>query len=147
MDALHFLFEDLGLLGGEPRAAIGFGPVGHGIALRHARFEPRFLGVVLEHPVAAAPADVPFVTHGLAHFGGAIGLQPFAHLGAESVQFAHPLGSSSALKSTSASPRSEEHTSELQSLMRISYAVFCLKKKKNNSITPLPSHISHTTPP
>src|SRR3546814_6278573 len=30
--------------------------------------------------------------------------------------------------------RSEEHTSELQSLMRISYAVFCLKKKKNNQI-------------
>src|SRR3546814_8875112 len=29
-------------------------------------------------------------------------------------------------------PRSEEHTSELQSLMRISYAVFCLKKKKSN---------------
>src|SRR3546814_8167291 len=28
-------------------------------------------------------------------------------------------------------PRSEEHTSELQSLMRISYAVFCLKKTKN----------------
>src|SRR3546814_2827098 len=35
-----------------------------------------------------------------------------------------------------ASARSEEHTSELQSLMRISYAVFCLKKKKNrNKIT------------
>src|SRR3546814_5242441 len=36
--------------------------------------------------------------------------------------------------------RSEEHTSELQSLMRISYAVFCLKKKKNihtlNNIAP-----------
>src|SRR3546814_9152574 len=30
--------------------------------------------------------------------------------------------------------RSEEHTSELQSLMRISYAVFCLKKKKQNII-------------
>src|SRR3546814_12482328 len=29
--------------------------------------------------------------------------------------------------------RSEEHTSELQSLMRISYAVFCLKKKKNQN--------------
>src|SRR3546814_4275314 len=29
--------------------------------------------------------------------------------------------------------RSEEHTSELQSLMRISYAVFCLKKKKNQT--------------
>src|SRR3546814_1769555 len=34
--------------------------------------------------------------------------------------------------------RSEEHTSELQSLMRISYAVFCLKKKNKN-------HHNHTT--
>src|SRR3546814_5159563 len=32
---------------------------------------------------------------------------------------------------TNGSVRSEEHTSELQSLMRISYAVFCLKKKKH----------------
>src|SRR3546814_10728857 len=32
--------------------------------------------------------------------------------------------------------RSEEHTSELQSLMRISYAVFCLKKKKKQISTP-----------
>src|SRR3546814_1613465 len=32
--------------------------------------------------------------------------------------------------------RSEEHTSELQSLMRISYAVFCLKKKKNTQSNP-----------
>src|SRR3546814_5597136 len=38
----------------------------------------------------------------------------------------------------SASWRSEEHTSELQSLMRISYAVFCLKKKKiKKTNTPL----------
>src|SRR3546814_8727210 len=39
--------------------------------------------------------------------------------------------------------RSEEHTSELQSLMRISYAVFCLKQKKNkntNNITALEKH-------
>src|SRR3546814_10481119 len=35
-------------------------------------------------------------------------------------------------RETGARIRSEEHTSELQSLMRISYAVFCLKKKKNN---------------
>src|SRR3546814_6628881 len=34
--------------------------------------------------------------------------------------------------STAAGRRSEEHTSELQSLMRISYAVFCLKKKKTH---------------
>src|SRR3546814_10163253 len=38
--------------------------------------------------------------------------------------------------------RSEEHTSELQSLMRISYAVFCLKKKKQNKIT-LTTHTYH----
>src|SRR3546814_1091663 len=36
---------------------------------------------------------------------------------------------------TAATPRSEEHTSELQSLMRISYAVFCLKKKTYKPIT------------
>src|SRR3546814_1515466 len=34
--------------------------------------------------------------------------------------------------------RSEEHTSELQSLMRISYAVFCLKKKKTTRVTQPP---------
>src|SRR3546814_1134103 len=37
--------------------------------------------------------------------------------------------------------RSEEHTSELQSLMRISYAVFCLKKKKKTAKT----HTQHTS--
>src|SRR3546814_7644353 len=38
--------------------------------------------------------------------------------------------------------RSEEHTSELQSLMRISYAVFCLKKKnkKNYNLPTIPTH-------
>src|SRR3546814_1353446 len=35
-----------------------------------------------------------------------------------------------------ATPRSEEHTSELQSLMRISYAVFCLKKQHTPAYTP-----------
>src|SRR3546814_8388767 len=36
--------------------------------------------------------------------------------------------------------RSEEHTSELQSLMRISYAVFCLKKKKKTNKTKSTNH-------
>src|SRR3546814_1286543 len=40
----------------------------------------------------------------------------------------HKLGNASAKQARTG--RSEEHTSELQSLMRISYAVFCLKKKK-----------------
>src|SRR3546814_10869458 len=37
-------------------------------------------------------------------------------------------------------PRSEEHTSELQSLMRISYAVFCLKKKKSKDNKKIQTH-------
>src|SRR3546814_8254463 len=44
--------------------------------------------------------------------------------------------------------RSEEHTSELQSLMRISYAVFCLKKKKHNIRQPdqwLKNHLTSTS--
>src|SRR3546814_4342622 len=41
--------------------------------------------------------------------------------------------------------RSEEHTSELQSLMRISYAVFCLKKKNNNSALRLDRQSSRLT--
>src|SRR3546814_9671053 len=41
-----------------------------------------------------------------------------------------------ALRALETSARSEEHTSELQSLMRISYAVFCLKKKNNRSRYP-----------
>src|SRR3546814_3963536 len=47
--------------------------------------------------------------HGIPHFAVSIGIQVRGKL----------------------EHRSEEHTSELQSLMRISYAVFCLKKKKN----------------
>src|SRR3546814_2037496 len=41
--------------------------------------------------------------------------------------------------------RSEEHTSELQSLMRISYAVFCLKKKTNAPEKNIRQHISSQT--
>src|SRR3546814_1845864 len=45
-------------------------------------------------------------------------------------------GGSGGVRNICGVDRSEEHTSELQSLMRISYAVFCLKKKKkNNQIT------------
>src|SRR3546814_4289989 len=44
------------------------------------------------------------------------------------------------LISTCRAARSEEHTSELQSLMRTSYAVFCLKKKKTNK-----TNTRHTT--
>src|SRR3546814_5543389 len=42
--------------------------------------------------------------------------------------------------------RSEEHTSELQSLMRISYAVFCLKKKRKSTISNIISSCTLTHP-
>src|SRR3546814_6478575 len=49
------------------------------------------------------------------------------------------------LTQLSTADRSEEHTSELQSLMRISYAVFCLKKKKKHKNTTTHIHqVKHT---
>src|SRR3546814_9725938 len=65
-----------------------------------------------------------------------------------SLQLPAPFVSSASAKPSSAprtsskrrSTRSEEHTSELQSLMRISYAVFCLKKKNNMNY----NHENHT---
>src|SRR3546814_5585838 len=53
-----------------------------------------------------------------------------AHRGSSSAASAASIRASSAVRRA----RSEEHTSELQSLMRNSYAVFCLKKKNNNNI-------------
>src|SRR3546814_3182040 len=50
----------------------------------------------------------------------------------------HGIGRSTAYKDSFIFDRSEEHTSELQSLMRISYAVFCLKKKKNQNVNTQP---------
>src|SRR3546814_5697631 len=53
-------------------------------------------------------------------------------------------GTADAPRPTARTPaRSEEHTSELQSLMRISYAVFCLKKKKKYQETK--NNIQHNT--
>src|SRR3546814_8020346 len=65
-----------------------------------------------EQPAAAARADVA---------GGAL-------VDAESVH--RPAGLDDLPSQGDLAARSEEHTSELQSLMRISYAVFCLKKQK-----------------
>src|SRR3546814_4955815 len=70
--------------------------------------------------------------------GGLVGA--LGHLDSPSAPSA---GSSSTISASTTSSRSEEHTSELQSLMRISYAVFCLKKIKiYNNVT---THNRHTT--
>src|SRR3546814_8371788 len=72
--------------------------------------------------------------------GGAITIPPAARIeiGADGTISIQPPG---------AQPRSEEHTSELQSLMRLSYAVFCLKKKKQRKTAQLrrvPEHHTET---
>src|SRR3546814_972209 len=58
--------------------------------------------------------------------------QPAAQSAAAEAPQSESLGAGEIIVTASkrAEARSEEHTSELQSLMRISYAVFCLKKKK-----------------
>src|SRR3546814_5670930 len=68
----------------------------------------------------------PPQTYSFTSVGGVFGI---GHLNVRSVTLHGPFGSSSR------QVRSEEHTSELQSLMRISYAVFCLKKKNKNHTT------------
>src|SRR3546814_5431786 len=57
-----------------------------------------------------------------------------------SLVFSSPLASRRTPSLPPRASRSEEHTSELQSLMRISYAVFCLKKNIKND-----THITQTT--
>src|SRR3546814_6979206 len=69
---------------------------------------------------AGAPADSRSLGLARAHRRG-------GRAGADPARRARP-GGADPLRQEA---RSEEHTSELQSLMRISYAVFCLKKKKN----------------
>src|SRR3546814_3171910 len=75
-----------------------------------------------------------------AHLQG-LTLSRTVHLHARSIALPHPTGGGTLFVQAPLSPhlaetfaafgfRSEEHTSELQSLMRISYAVFCLKKQK-----------------
>src|SRR3546814_10851999 len=71
---------------------------------------------------------------------GTLGLQALV-AGPTALALGHPLGGEAAVLDLVEDlahlrlhgRRSEEHTSELQSLMRISYAVFCLKKKKTNN--------------
>src|SRR3546814_6362650 len=93
-------------------------------------------------PPGADPADPRFLDHRnqrfLDHLAGlkeARKIGPSTQLGDFQVQRAYPgiqrtVAIAVAPGRALAAARSEEHTSELQSLMRISYAVFCLKKKK-----------------
>src|SRR3546814_3490210 len=98
----------------------------HARARRSARSLPHAPGIALRLPAAGTQKDARRRRHradlriGLGQFG-LVGLTHGVH---------HV-------------ERSEEHTSELQSLMRISYAVFCLKKKKQKNTT---AHIIYHVP-
>src|SRR3546814_2266636 len=60
---------------------------------------------------------------------GALALAGCASMGGDSASTLPAPDATAQLRDAQGADRSEEHTSELQSLMRISYAVFCLKKK------------------
>src|SRR3546814_7824920 len=82
------------------------------------RVEATGRGVYVVGCEAARDAGVPIE-------GARVVIQGFGNVGGTAARLFYEAG---------AKVRSEEHTSELQSLMRISYAVFCLKKKKNTQI-------------
>src|SRR3546814_9494922 len=82
------------------------------------------------------PVDALRPCHVPAPFCVYLAGRPFPRLPARtgaSTCIAIPTPIADAACAASGSCRSEEHTSELQSLMRISYAVFCLKKKKSTT--------------
>src|SRR3546814_1581457 len=92
----------------------------------------RALGVTTAQPAALAP-DVPTIASaGVPGYemGYWFGAYVPANTPAAVVSRLHDLLVNATKSSAATQFRSEEHTSELQSLMRTSYAVFCLKKKK-----------------
>src|SRR3546814_2166288 len=97
--------------------------------------EPAGVGPELCTRAMHRPHDADIVVFGdrdaLSQAADRIGL-PVSFADADAAEV--PAGTIRIIDIPNAAPatRSEEHTSELQSLMRISYAVFCLKKKKTN---------------
>src|SRR3546814_3945644 len=86
------------------------------------------------------PGDVPACVEGVGELPGA---QLGPHLALQDRHQRLPDQPRGPAAPPAPGGRSEEHTSELQSLMRISYAVFCLKKKTNASQTST-LHLQHT---
>src|SRR3546814_2727295 len=102
---------------------------------------PAFAQSAAAPPVAQAPALAPPAAPQMQSIraitvSGAQRLEPGTVLSYTKLRVGSPYNRESldlALKDLFATERSEEHTSELQSLMRISYAVFCLKTKNHNT--------------
>src|SRR3546814_5080682 len=95
----------------------------------------RHAGIVLVREIQVDGIDPEPVERPLNRRADAVGLQAaLAH--SDLGRKAHLVARAARLQPFA--HRSEEHTSELQSLMRISYAVFCLKKKNTKSTSHLP---------
>src|SRR3546814_16143650 len=93
----------------------------------------RFFVLMTRRPPRSTRTDTlfPYTTRFRSRAGGGLcAAQSFCDLLAEGPRLARRRGRILRARRAPA-PRSEEHTSELQSLMRISYAVFCLQKKNN----------------
>src|SRR3546814_4663151 len=126
---------------------------------RAAQLTQRLVGRV-HHLGAAKPAQDRLRVGGFCLHRGCIfdhlvilllDLIPVDRTGEDRLQVGKPrshadIGKSQLLASDRFQARSEEHTSELQSLMRISYAVFCLKKKKYTTKTALTEPATSPTP-
>src|SRR3546814_9461908 len=96
------------------------------------------MGCVLPAGLGQAPARQASRAAGIPDAAGATTINKVCGSGMKAIMFGHDLikaGSANVVVAggmeSMTNARSEEHTSELQSLMRRSYAVFCLKKKRN----------------
>src|SRR3546814_10198586 len=103
-------------------------------AIRYEGYAPGGVAVIVDCLTDNKVRTVADVRHAFGKFGGNLGTEGsvafmFKRMGV--LRFAP--GADEDKITEAAIERSEEHTSELQSLMRISYAVFCLKKKKKKT--------------
>src|SRR3546814_5817230 len=105
----------------------------------------RFFGVISAHVAGPDSADYRFTSALPTQLLRSLApqLQPLLERAPKAPAVAAPPIAESDDGTVLGQARSEEHTSELQSLMRISYAVFCLKKKNNTHTTITSPHRSY----
>src|SRR3546814_13248501 len=91
-----------------------------------------FFFLMIRRPPRSTRTDTlfPYTTLFRSAASAACGLREFVNAGSEEYPLHAGYAARNGISAAACARRSEEHTSELQSLMRISYAVFCLKKKK-----------------
>src|SRR3546814_3163212 len=100
----------------------GFGIRDSGFGIRDSSKRERHITCVIPNPQSPIPNPGPQGITG----GTYVSVNPSTHSNPRTSGIC-----TSSCRKVKPTMRSEEHTSELQSLMRISYAVFCLKKKKS----------------